>query len=118
MIECLPLPCLAPKMERTYSIKKDTDNCGQEQVLFLAGGASVDDELTNDVSIFPTISSLIQCLPPIPIPLRWGALGLLGSTLHLCGGEDATQQPQSSCWSLSNRDAASAKWRLHNNMTR
>jgi hypothetical protein len=118
MLECLPLPCLSPKMERTYSIKKDTDDCGQEQVLILAGGASVDDELTNDVSVYPSTSSPIQCLPPIPIPLRWGTLGLLGSTLHLCGGEDDTQQPQSSCWSLSNRDAASAKWRLHNNMTR
>jgi uncharacterized protein YueI len=116
-LKCLPLPCLSSKT-LTRSRTRELEDCGEEQVLLLAGGTNADEVLTSEISMYPSSPNLELCLPSLPLPLRWGALGLLGSTLLLCGGEDSTEQPRSSCWSLDNRSNATARWRLHSNMTR
>ena len=110
-LECLPISC--------RSVKRfgQTEECEEETVLLVAGGKTFDENLSRTISIYPYFKNLDQCLPPLPLPLRWGAIGKLGSTLHICGGEDGAEQPQSSCWVLDNQSQETAIWRHHRNMT-
>ena len=116
-LQCLPIPCMSAKTFEN-NMQKDANGCGKEHVLLLAGGKDVNGLVVNDVSQYPLSLSSDKCIPPIPLPLRWGSLGLLGSTLLLCGGEGANEQPTSLCWSLDNRSLATARWRHHSNICR
>merc|ERR1711915_396862 len=107
-------PCMSVKSEEFASNERD---CEQSDFLVSAGGYSPDQSLSKLVTTLPSSPQTSNCIPELPVALRWGALGLLGSTLYLCGGEDVTQQPQSYCWSLSNRNSEVAEWRRHINIT-
>ena len=117
-LQCHHTPCVSTNILGKGRRQIETEDCEQEEVLLITGGADFEDRLTTSISVYPPDPTQQSCLPSLPIPLRWGALGLLGSTLLLCGGEDATEQPNSLCWSLDNRSSATAKWRVHSNMSR
>jgi len=85
-------------------------------VLILAGGEE-EGKLVNKVEVFPS-SHYSSCLPNLPIPLKWGSMGMLGETLLLCGGQNAAEQPTQDCWTLDNRRNETAEWRPHINLTR
>ena len=111
------LKCL-PNANPKKSKKTDNYILRNTNVMLVAGGKNKSGNIVNDVSLYPFTPHLSQCLPALPVALRWGALGLLGSSLLLCGGEGHNEHPTSSCWTIDNTSAETAKWRHHGVMKR
>ena len=87
---------------QSYQIQTlDTAAPAEETELLLIGGESEARELSRRVEVYNR-REYSHCLPDLPRSIKWGVGGLVGSSLVVCGGEMANQQPVSSCHLLSN----------------
>ena len=66
-LKCQPI-IAAPKRKRGNQQKIEASS----DVLLLAGGKDQSGNIVSDISIYPLSSSLSQCLPHLPVSLRWG----------------------------------------------
>ena len=102
----------------SYHLNCLVENEVEEEILLMFGGDDEKGILSKAATIFPHDDILAECLPSLPVALKWGAIGLIGSSLLICGGEDMVEQPQSMCWILDNRSHRTSRWRQNQNLTR
>ena len=114
-VDCNKFPEKLDSLQCTKRLwsKHETEFQNHPDVLIVAGGEE-EDKMVNTVEVFPP-SPESSCLPNLPKALKWGAMGMLGETLLLCGGQNEAEQPSQACWTLDNK---TAQWKPQNNLTR